>query len=45
VYRTLSFCEKFSCKLADHVFATNESYKAIEALARLPSLLYGTARI
>lgn len=30
VYRLLIWCEKVSCRLADLVFATNESYKAIE---------------
>lgn len=30
VYRTLLALEKFACKVADHVIATNESYKAIE---------------
>jgi glycosyltransferase involved in cell wall biosynthesis len=30
VYRVLIWCEKVSCLLADHILATNESYKAIE---------------
>jgi glycosyltransferase involved in cell wall biosynthesis len=30
VYRVLFWCEKLSCKLADHVIATNQSYKRIE---------------
>lgn len=30
VYQLLIILEKLSCKLADHVIATNESYKAIE---------------
>ena len=30
MYRLLVFFEKLSCRLADHVIATNESYKAIE---------------
>ena len=30
VYRTLSWFEKLSCRLADHVIATNQSYKAVE---------------
>jgi glycosyltransferase involved in cell wall biosynthesis len=31
VYRVLVWLEKLSCRMADHVIATNESYKAIEA--------------
>ena len=30
IYQLLVFFEKLSCRLADHVIATNESYKAIE---------------
>lgn len=30
VYRTLSWFEVLSCRLADHVIATNQSYKALE---------------
>ena len=30
VYNSLVLLEKFSCRLADHVIATNESYKSIE---------------
>ena len=30
VYRTLSGLEKLSCRLADHVIATNQSYKKVE---------------
>jgi len=30
VYRLLVWCERLSCRLADHVIATNQSYKAIE---------------
>lgn len=30
VYHALVLCEKLSCRLADHVVATNESYKAVE---------------
>jgi len=30
VYRVLVWLERLSCRLADHVIATNESYKAIE---------------
>lgn len=30
VYRVLYFCEKLSCRLADHIIATNQSYKRIE---------------
>ncbi len=30
VYRVLVWLEKCSCRLADHVIATNQSYKAIE---------------
>jgi glycosyltransferase involved in cell wall biosynthesis len=30
VYKILLWCEALSCRLADHVFATNESHKAIE---------------
>jgi glycosyltransferase involved in cell wall biosynthesis len=30
VYRVLTLMERLSCKLADHVIATNESYKEIE---------------
>lgn len=30
VYRVLFWCEKLSCQLADHVIATNQSYKRIE---------------
>src|SRR4029078_11087921 len=30
IYQALVFFEKLSCRLADHVIATNESYKAIE---------------
>jgi len=30
IYRTLVLFEKLSCRLADHVIATNESYKAVE---------------
>ena len=30
VYKTLLFLEKLTCRLADHVIATNESYKEIE---------------
>ncbi len=30
VYRTLVWLEKISCRLADHVIATNESYRAVE---------------
>ena len=30
VYKTLVFCEKLSCRFADHIFATNESYKQLE---------------
>lgn len=30
VYQALVLMEKLSCRLADHVIATNESYKAIE---------------
>jgi glycosyltransferase involved in cell wall biosynthesis len=30
VYRTLVWLEKLSCRLADHVIATNESYKSVE---------------
>lgn len=30
VYRVLVWLEKLSCRLADHVIATNQSYKAVE---------------
>ncbi len=30
VYRALAFFEKLSCRLADHIIATNQSYKAME---------------
>jgi glycosyltransferase involved in cell wall biosynthesis len=30
VYRVLVWLEKLSCRLADHVIATNESYKTVE---------------
>lgn len=30
IYRALLFFEKLSCRLADHVIATNESFKAVE---------------
>jgi len=30
VYRVLEWFEKLSCRMADHVIATNESYKAVE---------------
>lgn len=30
VYRALSWLEKLSCRLADHVIATNQSYKVVE---------------
>jgi glycosyltransferase involved in cell wall biosynthesis len=30
VYRILVFLEKLTCRLADHVIATNESYKKVE---------------
>lgn len=30
VHRVLLFLEKFTCRIADHVIATNESYKKIE---------------
>ncbi len=30
IYITLLWCERLSCRLADHVLAVNESYKAIE---------------
>jgi glycosyltransferase involved in cell wall biosynthesis len=30
IYQLLVFFEKLSCRLADHIIATNESYKAIE---------------
>lgn len=30
IYRVLVWMEKLSCKLADHVIATNESYKTME---------------
>lgn len=30
MYRILIWCERLSCRLSDHVLATNESYKAIE---------------
>src|SRR5439155_1010053 len=30
IYHVLVFLEKLSCRLADHVIATNESYKEIE---------------
>ncbi|MEM4847074.1 MAG: glycosyltransferase family 4 protein [Thermosphaera sp.] len=30
IYQTLVVLEKLSCRLADHVIATNESYKAME---------------
>ena len=30
IYNTLVMLEKLSCRLADHVIATNESYKSIE---------------
>jgi len=30
VYHVLVWLEKFSCRLADHVIATNESYKQVE---------------
>lgn len=30
VYRTLSSFEKLSCRMADHVIATNKSYKIVE---------------
>lgn len=30
IYRVLVLLERLSCRLADHVIATNESYKAIE---------------
>jgi glycosyltransferase involved in cell wall biosynthesis len=30
VYNVLVFLEKFTCRLADHVIATNESYKKVE---------------
>lgn len=30
VHRTLVLFEQFSCKLADHVIATNQSYRAVE---------------
>lgn len=30
VYRVLYWCETLSCRLADHVIATNQSYKRIE---------------
>jgi len=30
IYHVLVFFEKLSCRLADHVIATNESYKAME---------------
>jgi glycosyltransferase involved in cell wall biosynthesis len=30
VHKILVWCEKLSCRLADHVLATNESHKAIE---------------
>jgi glycosyltransferase involved in cell wall biosynthesis len=32
VYKVLLWCEALSCRLADYVFATNESQKAIEML-------------
>jgi glycosyltransferase involved in cell wall biosynthesis len=32
IYHALIFLEKLSCRLADHVIATNESYKAMEML-------------
>ena len=31
IYRLLRLCERWSCRLADHIIATNESYKALEA--------------
>lgn len=30
LYRILALLEKFTCRLADHVIATNESYRAVE---------------
>src|SRR5207244_11156633 len=30
VYQVLVWLEKLSCRLADHVIATNKSYKALE---------------
>lgn len=30
VYRVLVLCEKLSCRMADRVIATNESYKSVE---------------
>jgi glycosyltransferase involved in cell wall biosynthesis len=30
VYRVLFWCEKLSCQLADHIIATNQSYKRLE---------------
>jgi glycosyltransferase involved in cell wall biosynthesis len=30
IYRTLVFLERFACRLADHVIATNQSYKQVE---------------
>src|SRR3989442_2371725 len=38
VYRLLLFFEKLSCRLADHVIATNQSYRAVEmARGRVPA--------
>src|SRR2546426_7688204 len=38
VYRLLVFFEKLSCRLADHVIATNQSYRAVEmARGRVPA--------
>jgi glycosyltransferase involved in cell wall biosynthesis len=34
VYSTLSFLERLSCRLADHVIATNQSYKKVEMKLR-----------
>ena len=31
IYRMLHQCEKWSCRFADRIIATNESYKALEA--------------
>jgi glycosyltransferase involved in cell wall biosynthesis len=38
VYRLLVFFERLSCRLADHVIATNQSYRAVEmARGRVPA--------